>query len=167
MADWVGIVDWEEGLYGVVIAAQGVRPNDDASLRGIVVHLGTVVLRIRIICDAARLAEVTIRRRLKIVVSRMSAYKVGLLPMEEIGISVEGSEFDWKAVVAPYSHPLRWGRRVGKKAVGIPMEAVGIGGGAQLEAYGINIAQSVVDIQGVSYINRNIAFLRLRIKSSV
>ena len=101
MASRIGGVDWEKGLYAVVVAAQCVRPDNDAALRGVIVYLGTIVLRIGIKCDAARLAKVAIGRRLKIVVFRMGANKVGLLPMEEVGIVIESSEFDRESVVAP------------------------------------------------------------------
>jgi hypothetical protein len=101
MASRIGGVDWEKGLYAVVVAAQCVRPDNDAALRGVVVYLGTIVLRIGIQCDAARLAKVAIGRRLKIVVFRMGANKVGLLPMKEVGIAVESGELDGERVVAP------------------------------------------------------------------
>lgn len=151
--DGVGGVERKEWLYGVAVAPEGVGTDDDAALRGVVVHFGTIVLRIGVEGDAAGLAEVAIVGRAEIVVFGVGAEEVGLLPMEEVGMVVEGGEADTEGVAAMQSNPLVGMGGVGEKGVGPPMQAVGIEGGLEMVSHTPCPTRRVGHREGIDHCN--------------
>ena len=137
-----------ERVDAVAVAPEGVGTDDNALLRGVVVHLGAISLRICVVGYAARLAEVAAVGSGHEGVGGVGAQKARLLPMEEVDLIEKGGEADTEGVVAAQRDPLLSCRRVGKEAVGPPAQTVGLLGDQQ------TVADSVVDMLRVGYKER-------------
>ena len=137
-----------ERVDAVAVAPEGVGTDDDALLRGVVVHLGAISLGIGVVGDAAWLAKVAAVGSGHEGVGGVGAQEARLLPMEEVDLIEKGGEADAEGVVTAQRDPLLSSRRVGKEAVGPPAQTVCRLGDQQ------TVADRVIDMLRVGHKQR-------------